>query len=401
MISDAWLKSNNGKVREKVEVFSDRDGLGVRATLKGKLVFQYRYRFYGKQLRLDIGTYPAISLKRAREKLLELQGVLAEGRDPKSYLIKQSLFDSPDNKLEALYRGYHEAFARHHQKSADDSLRSMELHVFPTLGKLAATDIEVWQWVALFEGVAEKVPSIAERILSAVRQMYAWGVRMRRVNHNPLSDISAKKDLRIKRNRRVRSLSDDEIRLIWRGIRESNIRPKNRILLQLIVMWGCRVGELRQAKKTDFDLFDNVWTIPPENHKTGRISGRPLKRPILPEQAQLIKQLMLISPSSYEWAFPLEKFDRPTDDRAHLSMPTNINKWVKKNLGIDLDAWSLHDFRSTGRSRWAGMAPPHICEIALGHALPAMWQTYDHYDYLDEQRELYRAWIKRLSEIVS
>ncbi|WP_111639937.1 tyrosine-type recombinase/integrase [Marinomonas shanghaiensis] len=401
MISDAWLKSNNGKARDKVEVFSDRDGLGVRATIKGKLVFQWRYRYHGKQLRLDIGAYPAIGLKRAREKMMELQAVLEEGRDPKAYLIRQSLFDAPDNKLEALYRDYHNAFAVHHQKSAGDSLRSMELHVFPLLGDFSASDIEVYQWVRVFEAIAKDVPSISERVLTAARQMYAWGIRMRRVTSNPLSDISARKDLRIKKNRRVRSLSDDDLRLIWKGIKESNIRPKNRILLQLLTMWGCRIGELRLAKKTDFDLHNNVWTIPPENHKTGRLTGRPLKRPIMPEMAALIKQLMLCSPESYAYAIPLAKADRPAVETSHLSMPKNINHWIKKRLAADVDSWSVHDLRSTARSRWSVFAPPHICEIALGHALPAMWQTYDHHDYLDEQRALYEQWLKKLHEIVS
>jgi integrase len=401
LISDAWLKSNNGKVRDKVEVFSDRDGLGVRATLKGKLVFQWRYRYHGKQLRLDVGTYPSIGLKRAREKMMELQGVLAEGRDPKAYLTKLSLFDAPENTLEALYTDYHNAFAVHHQKSATDLMRSMELHVFPIMGKMTASDIEVYQWVKVLEAISKDAPSISERVLTASRQMYAWGLRMRRVTNNPLSDISAKKDLMIKRNRRVKSIVDHELKLIWKAVRESNIRPKNRILMQLLIMWGCRVGELRAAKKEHFDLYNNVWTVPSENHKTGRMTGRPLKRPILPEMAILIKQLMLTSPGEYIYAFSHPKEDRSTNDRAHLSLPTNIDHWIKKRLAIDIESWSIHDLRSTARSRWSAFAPPHICEIALGHALPAMWQTYDHHEYLDEQRALYEQWIKKLHEIVS
>jgi integrase len=117
--------------------------------------------------------------------------------------------------------------------------------------------------------------------------------------------------------------------------------------------------------------------------------------------ATLIKQVILTSPSDYVYAFSHPKEDRPTNDRAHLSLPTNIDHWIKKRLSIDIQSWSIHDLRSTARSRWSAFAPPHICEIALGHALPSMWQTYDHYDYLDEQRALYEQWIKKLHEIVS
>lgn len=36
-LSDTWLKSNNGKVRESTQVVNDRDGLSVRISPKGKL----------------------------------------------------------------------------------------------------------------------------------------------------------------------------------------------------------------------------------------------------------------------------------------------------------------------------------------------------------------------------
>ena len=41
-LSDAWLKANNNKARPGRAEFSDRDGLGVRVTPKGKIVFQER-----------------------------------------------------------------------------------------------------------------------------------------------------------------------------------------------------------------------------------------------------------------------------------------------------------------------------------------------------------------------
>lgn len=47
-LSDAWLKANSNKARPALAEFSDRDGLSVRVTPKGKVVFQLRYRYDGK-----------------------------------------------------------------------------------------------------------------------------------------------------------------------------------------------------------------------------------------------------------------------------------------------------------------------------------------------------------------
>lgn len=399
-ISEAWLKANNGRTREKIEVFSDRDGLSVRATAKGKLVFQFRYRYGGKQKRLDIGSYPLIGLKKARDKVLELRAEHEQGKDPQSVFSLQQMSHEANNSLQNLYLDYHNKFATHHKASAAETLASFDTHVFPNLGKLPASEIEIYHWVDLLEKIAIKAPSIAERVLTSVRQMYAWAIRMRRVSDNPVRDLSAKTDLMIKRSRSVRSINDEELKAIWIAIFQSNMAPKNRVMMQLLLMWGCRIGELRLAKKSDFDLDEMVWTIPPENHKTGRLTQRPLKRPILPEMRALITQLLMMTPEKDIFAFSVRNEDRPVSDRAHLSMPNNLNIWIEKHLGNKLEHWTVHDFRGSARSRWSGLAQPHICEIALGHALPAMWQTYDHHDYLEEQKELYEGWLKKLEQII-
>ena len=399
-ISDVWLKANNKREREKIEVFTDRDGLSVRASVKGKLVFQLRYRFNGKEKRLDLGSYPLIGLKKAREKALELRAAHEQGKDPQIVHLSQRLAYEPNNSFRSLYLDYHNKFASHHKVSAKETLASLELHVFPEVGSFPANEIAIYSWVELLEKITLKAPAIAERILTAVRQMYAWAIRMQRVTANPVKDLSAKADLRIKRSSAVRSINDEELRNIWIAIFQSNMAPKNRIMMQLLLMWGCRIGELRLAKKSDFDLDSMVWTIPPENHKTGRLTGRPLKRPILPEMRSLIKQLFMMTPATTDHAFSVRGADRPISDRSHLSFPLNLNIWIERHLDIKLVHWSVHDFRGSARSRWSSLAPPHICEIALGHALPAMWQTYDHHDYLEEQTELYKAWLVKLEVLV-
>lgn len=40
-ISEAWLKAQLGKDREKIEEFADRDAMSVRITPKGKMSFNY------------------------------------------------------------------------------------------------------------------------------------------------------------------------------------------------------------------------------------------------------------------------------------------------------------------------------------------------------------------------
>nr|WP_286410645.1 Arm DNA-binding domain-containing protein [Acinetobacter pseudolwoffii] len=67
---------------------TDRDGLSVRITPKGKIVFQYRYRFGGKAKRLDLGTYPLLTLKDARVQVHKYKAELDQGKDPMQLKLK-------------------------------------------------------------------------------------------------------------------------------------------------------------------------------------------------------------------------------------------------------------------------------------------------------------------------
>ena len=75
-ITPVWLKANHGKAINAITVKTDRDGLSVRVSKTGKLTFQFRYRYAGKAKRIDLGSYPLISLKDVRGELIRLKSKL-------------------------------------------------------------------------------------------------------------------------------------------------------------------------------------------------------------------------------------------------------------------------------------------------------------------------------------
>ena len=105
-LSDSWLKANHRKERAEREEKSDRDGLSVRVTPKGKIIFQMRYRYDKKLQRLDLGSYPLMSLKGARDENQRLKKELERGHDPKIVrrLEKQAIMDAAS--LQSLFACY-------------------------------------------------------------------------------------------------------------------------------------------------------------------------------------------------------------------------------------------------------------------------------------------------------
>jgi len=175
---------------------------------------------------------------------------------------------------------------------------------------------------------------------------------------------------------------------------------KNRLFLELCLLYGCRNGELRNAKKSDFDFDDKVWSVPPENHKMGKSSGKPLVRPITEQAERLIIEAMALSPNS-EYLFTNNGTNDPMGQCVPLQLPYNIMQWLRRNKGHEMPHWSVHDLRRTARTNFSTLTNPHIAEIMLGHSLGKIWHTYDHHHYLEEQQRAYEKWSERLHCLVS
>lgn len=82
MLTDAAIKAL--KPKDKLYKVSDRDGMYVVVNPSGGVVFRYDYRMHGRRETLTLGRYgPAgLSLARAREKLIDAQRSIQEGRSP-------------------------------------------------------------------------------------------------------------------------------------------------------------------------------------------------------------------------------------------------------------------------------------------------------------------------------
>jgi len=136
-------------------------------------------------------------------------------------------------------------------------LRSFQIHVFPTLGKIPHDDATIHIWLNKLEPLARKSPSVAVRVLSS-----------------------------------------EEIVTIFRVKEASRIAPKFQLLVKLCLLFGCRVGELANAEKAHFDFDKKLWTLPATHHKGGKRTRKALVRPIIPEAEEMRRELFDYAPHS-------------------------------------------------------------------------------------------------------
>ncbi len=400
-LSDSWLKANSGKEREKREEFSDRDGLSVRVTTKGKITFQLRYRYAGKPARIDIGSYPLTTLKDARSSGLQYRAELEKGNDPRLVKKLAIIQIQEVQSFKKLFDQFYKSYCVKNKKNSHEIYRTFEIYVFPRVGDLPADEIHVQKWMEILEGIIDKgKQSIADRVLINSRQAYKWGIKRQINEKNPLSDISAKNDLQIEKKTGERTLSDDEIYHLWMAVENSRMVYKNKLFVKLCLFYANRVGELLLSEKEHFDFKENVWTIPPENHKMGSKTKKPLKRPIIEEIKPILEAAFELSGDS-KYVFTKVNANEAMTNSSVEALPYNIMQWLRKNKGYEMLHWSMHDLRRTARTNFSNLAPPHIAEIILGHKLPGVWSTYDKYWYIEEQADCYKKWWDRLMGIVN
>lgn len=395
MITESWLKSVHGKPTDCVKEYADRDAMSVRVSPKGKVVFQLRYRFAGKAHRLDLGTYPQMSLKEARAKNHDMRVLLDQGKNPKIEIkMAQMRYEQADS-LESLFNIWYQSYCSKQKLSHREIKRSFELHVFPLIGKLPAARITLQQWLAILEPLAQNKKGIAERVLVNAKQMLKWAIKRQMIEHNVLADIYGKEDLNIEKGRVNRVLSDDELVLLSAALEGSRMAQKNKLFVKLCLIYGCRNGELRRANIADIDFEQGVWTVPVENNKIRRKVNRPILRPILPETEILFKQLIVLS-NSLTYLLTNDKDANQMGKGNGLPLPYNLMQWLRWHKGVEMPHWSLHDLRRTARTNFSAFTSADVAEIMVGHELKGERKTYDYYTYLPEQAEAYKKWIGKL-----
>ncbi|MDE9444217.1 site-specific integrase [Xenorhabdus bovienii] len=404
-LTDSWLRSTNGKPQEKMITKSDRDGLSVRVTPKGKLIFQFRYRWNDKGDRIDIGTYPATSLKDARDAVIFYRGELEQHRNPKIVKLVRKESALSAVTVEGLIREWWKTTMQGSKVNADQILRSFELYIFPKIGNLPHDEVVLHVWLSLIEDVTKQVPSIGARILTYSKKAHKWAVRRGVTELTPLSDVERNDlggkdtDDDIDPGMGERTLSEEELIVLFQLINSPRFNPRDALIVKLSLLFGCRIGELLKAKVNDFDYEKSIWTVPPANHKTGRKSKKFITRPVIPAAKKLIEQAKKLNDGS-EYLFTMPG-GKSISKGGHKNIAIKLSKKMSKYFDNSYTSWSIHDLRRTMRTGVSELTPPHVAETMIGHKLPGVWQVYDKHTYLNEQREAYERWWDKLTKIVS
>lgn len=378
-ISDAKLRKLNGKPIPKLTELSDANGLSVRITPAGTIVFQYRYRIDGRPRRMTIGQYDQVTLKEARELVAEYRRLLTLGKDPitvRDMAVEQNIKAA---SVEDCINAWLSSASASHLVKRDQWERTLRRHVIPFVGSMLVDEMAISHWQPVFQRMRDAgSETYAGEVLSHMITIFSYCIRIEMIKRNPVSDLRVI-DVGKPAKKGKRNLSDKEIALFWQAVEASTITHQNQLLLKLLLLTGCRGVELRLAKKRDFNLAARVWRVPDESSKT----REPFERGLSLKSVELLQEAFDLYPD-FDQVFPpaTKKEDRP------MSASVLLNMAIRLRDEMTIEHWSIHDLRRTAKTKMAELGVgPHISEKVLGHKLGGVLAIYDQHSYLREQQE--------------
>jgi integrase len=382
-LSDRTIR--NAKPRDSVyrirDVSGDPElkGFGITVAPAGSKTFFLGYSSptRGSRRQLNLGRYPATSLKDARQKARAARAAIALGNDPAD--------EHGDTQSITLGEGL-DLYARaklDHQRTGRTTERDLRRD-FASLLNLSAVTIVSPMVAKVIDEKSHTAPIMANRLHGYARPWFLWLAARGHIKGNPMDGIEKP----VKERARERVLADQEASAIW--IAADALGYPFGPLVRLLMLTGVRRQELSGMRQDEIDLGHRLWTVPAERSKTGAAIRIPLS-----EAAVAVLETIPVTDGPFLFT---------TTGTTAVSGFSRMKGKLDRVSGVD--DWRLHDFRRTMVTAMVDLGiDATTADRCLNHTGAATMSTvqrvYQRSDLLDQRRHAMEAWALRLAGMVT
>ncbi|TKI06524.1 tyrosine-type recombinase/integrase [Martelella alba] len=405
-LSDAKIRTL--KPSDKLFKVSDSHGLYLLVKPGGSRHWYLKYRINGKESRIALGAYPAVSLSDARQQREGIRKMLALNINPVQQRAVERGACTPEKKFKTVALAWHKSNKKWSQNTADRLLASLNNHVFPVVGHLSVAELKPRHFIDLLKGIEEKgLLEVASRTRQHLNNIMRHAVHQGLIDTNPAANLDGVTTPPVRRHYPALPLERlPELLERIEGYNQGRELTRLAVLLTLHVF--IRSSELRFARWSEIDFRNRVWTIPATREAIAgvRYSGRGAKMrtphivPLSEQAVTILKQVKDIS-GEYELVFP-------GDHNPYKPMCENTVNKALRLMGYDTKKDICgHGFRAMACSALmeSGLWSQDAVERQMSHqerntvrlayihkaehlqARKAMMQWWS--DYLDTCRETY------------
>lgn len=369
---------------DKIIMDSDLPGFGVRVTSGGAKTFFVRYRVMGgrdaQQRRFKIGAHPVMTPEVARKAAKQVLAEAQLGRDPafalsasrNSITVKQLIEEWADGPGQRTRKGRPKSAYAFKQDKA--RLRN---HVVPIIGRVKLCDLTRSHITKVRDGVASAKTAterkqtkprgfsqvrggegVATRVIAGLSTVLGYAVEQGYLDRNPALGVH-----KVAEKRCERFLDPGEVQRLLATLKDFEAKsPKAVVILRLLLVTGCRYGEIAGLRWREVDLQRGLIVL--AKSKTGARTVYLNKAAVT--QLSEVKRVL-----GSDYVFPAS--------RGAGSYKGTSKVWSCVRQRAGLDGVRIHDLRHTFASEALanGANLPEIAKL-LGHAEVRTTARYAH-----------------------
>lgn len=388
------IEIRTAKPAEQIRKLVDGKGLQLWIMPNGGKYWRYDYRFLGKRKLLALGTYPDLTLERARTKVEEARRLLAEGDDP-SEAKKQKKAErqiAVENTFGAIAEKL--VVKKRRDGRAPVTISKMEwilAKLRPTIGARPIASIRTPEIIQALrkEEDADNLET-ARRMRTVVGEVFRYAMQHGIVENDP--SAATRGAIASPKQTHHAAVTDPKAFGDLLGIVDgyAERQPISGSALQLMALLYPRPGELRQATWDEFDLEQGVWNIPAARMKLRKPHAKPLPRQAL----EILRKLHdTTGPNGYVF---------PANGRSNRPMSENTMNTALRRLGVGADQHTSHGFRATASTMLnaSNLFSSDAIEHSLAHQDGnAVRRAYARGDAMAERKNMAQWWADHLDRL--
>jgi integrase len=379
-LTDTAIK--NAKPKDRAYKLMDEKGLYMIVNPNGSRWWRLKYHFEKKEKLLAFGTYPEVSLAKARERRAKAREQIADGIDPSiaKKEAKHAQLVAAGNSFQAVALEYIDVKKEWSEDYAFDVRRRFELDVFPKIGAKPIHEIkpgDVLQAVKRIEG--RGATETSHRVLALCGQVFKYAMATGKADRDPTTGLQ--KALQRHKSEPMRSVGIKDLPGLLRAIETYDGDTQTRLGLRLLALTFVRTIELRGAEWSEIDFDNAIWVVPAKRMKMKTEHVVPLA----PQALETMRELRELT-GRWPLLFP------GRDPRKPISENTLL--FAIYRMGYH-SRMTSHGFRSLASTvlNESGLFRPDVIERQLAHCeRNGVRGAYNKAEYLPERRTMMAWW---------
>jgi integrase len=346
----------------------------------------------GERRRMGLGPLHSVSLADARKRATELREQLHHSTHPIDPIAarQEAKFEQQIGKhRNKTFEFCADAYISAHQnewkniKHAQQWSNTLSQYAYPVFGNIPVGEIDEALILNVLTPIWASKTETATRLRGRIESVLDWATFNKfRNGENPARwkghlEHSLAKPNKVTKVKHHAAMPYQELPAFFKELRARDGTGAK--ALELLILTGCRSGEIRGAVWTEIDLERKLWVIPPGRMKMAQEHRVPLSQAAI----ELLNALPRMEDT--ELVFPSSKPNTPLSDMTLTA--------VLRRSGNG--HFTVHGFRSCFRDWLAETTnyPNEACELALAHSISNKVEAaYRRGDMLDKRVLMMNDW---------